>query len=60
MDTTREPQGFASAAVRMSNYRKLKPSPLEEMILFDHPGGRTRVEHSMRWLAAHREAAADG
>ena len=53
LDTAHEPYGFASAAMRISNYRKLEPSRLEEIIFFDHPSGRTRVERAMRWLADH-------
>lgn len=53
LDAAHEPHGFASAAMRIANYRKLEPSPLEEMLLFNHPSGRTRVERAMRWLAEH-------
>ncbi|MGE3179798.1 MAG: M48 family metallopeptidase [Vicinamibacterales bacterium] len=53
LDAAREPQGFAGAAMRISDYRKIAPSRLEEMVFFDHPSGRSRVERSMRWLAAH-------
>ena len=53
LDTAREPQGFAAVAMRISNYRKIAPSAIEEFIFFDHPSGRSRVERSMRWLAAH-------
>lgn len=58
LDSSREPHGFASAALRISNYRKLEPSALEEFIFFDHPSGRSRVERSMRWLADHPPAVA--
>ncbi len=58
LDIAREPYGFASAAMRIANYRKIEPSRLEEAILFDHPSGRTRVERAMRWLAAHPPAEA--
>ena len=53
LETAREPQGFASVAMRLSTYRKLEPGPLEEIIFYDHPSGRARVERSMRWLAEH-------
>ena len=53
LDVAREPHGFASVAMRLSTYRKLEPSALEEVIFFDHPSGRARVERSMRWLADH-------
>ena len=51
LDAAREPHGFASVAMRLSTYRKLEPGPLEEIIFYDHPSGRARVERSMRWLA---------
>ena len=57
LDAAREPHGFASAAMRISNYRKLEPSALEEFVFFDHPSGRSRVERSMRWLVRHPPAS---
>lgn len=56
LDQAREPYGFASAALRISNYRKLEPSALEESVFFDHPSGRTRIDRAMRWLAEHPPA----
>jgi STE24 endopeptidase len=53
LDAAREPHGFANVAMRLSTYRKLEPSALEEVIFFDHPSGRARVERAMRWLADH-------
>ncbi len=53
LDVAREPHGFASVAMRLSTYRKLEPSPLEEFIFYDHPSGRARVARAMRWLAEH-------
>lgn len=51
LNAAREPDGFAAVAMRLSAYRKLDPSPLEEAIFFDHPSGRTRVETAMTWKA---------
>jgi len=53
LDTAKEPNGFASVAMRLSNYRKLEPAALEEFIFYDHPSGRARVGRAMRWLAEH-------
>jgi len=36
--------------MRLGAHRKLEPSPLEEILFYDHPSGRRRVEMSMRWL----------
>jgi STE24 endopeptidase len=51
LNTSRQPDGFAQAALLLSEYRKLSPSPVEEFIFFDHPSGRTRIFSSMRWKA---------
>jgi STE24 endopeptidase len=53
LEAAREPHGFASVAMRLSTYRKLEPGALEELVFYDHPSGRARVERSMRWLADH-------
>ena len=53
LDAAREPHGFASVAMRLSTYRKLEPGSLEEVIFYDHPSGRARVERSMKWLKEH-------
>ena len=53
LDAAREPHGFASVAMRLATYRKLEPGRLEEIIFYDHPSGRARVERAMRWLAEH-------
>jgi STE24 endopeptidase len=53
LDTAREPDGFASVAMKLSEYRKIEPSPLEEALFFDHPSGRTRVRMAMDWKARH-------
>lgn len=51
LDTAREPDGFAKIAMRLSEYRKLEPSALEEAIFFTHPSGRNRVRMAMEWKA---------
>ncbi|MBV6418186.1 MAG: Protease HtpX [Steroidobacteraceae bacterium] len=53
LEAANEPQGFASVAMRLASYRKIEPGPIEEVIFYDHPSGRTRVERAMRWLAEH-------
>ena len=56
LDAAKEPHGFASVAMRLSTYRKLEPGSLEEVIFYDHPSGRVRVERAMRWLKDHPPA----
>jgi STE24 endopeptidase len=53
LNTARQPDGFAAAALQLSEYRKLDPGPWEEFIFYDHPSGRTRIWTAMRWKAAH-------
>ena len=53
LNAARQPDGFATIAIKLSEYRKLEPTPLEEFIFFDHPSGRTRVQSAMRWKAEH-------
>lgn len=54
--TASEPDGMAAVSLKLGEYRKLDPGPLEEMIFFDHPSGRTRIRMAMDWKAAHQNA----
>jgi len=51
LDVAREPDGFAQAAMRLSEYRKIEPGTLEEILFYDHPSGEARVRMSMEWKA---------
>lgn len=51
LNTSRQPDGFAQAAIHLGEYRKMSPGPLEEFIFFDHPSGRNRIYAAMRWKA---------
>ena len=53
VNAARQPDGFADAALHLSEYRKLDPSPLEEFVFFDHPSGRNRIHMMMVWKAEH-------
>lgn len=53
LNTAREPDGFAKAALKLAAYRKLEPGPLEEIIFYDHPSGRARIRMAMDWKAAN-------
>ncbi len=55
LHASREPDGFAEAALKLGEYRKLNPGPIEEWIFFDHPSGRARIHMSMTWKAEHLE-----
>jgi STE24 endopeptidase len=49
LNASREPDGFAEAALQLSEYRKMHPGPLEEFIFFDHPSGWNRIHRAMVW-----------
>ncbi|HET7552737.1 MAG TPA: M48 family metallopeptidase [Gemmatimonadaceae bacterium] len=51
LNAAREPDGFAMAALDLSEYRKMHPGPVEEFIFFDHPSGWNRIHRSMVWKA---------
>ena len=51
VNTSRQPDGFAQAAIHLGEYRKMSPGPVEEWIFFDHPSGRSRIYAAMRWKA---------
>lgn len=55
INASREPDAFASMAVKLGEYRKLDPAPWEEWIFYDHPSGRSRIEMAMRWKAENPE-----
>ncbi len=51
LNAARQPDGFAEAALKLSEYRKMEPVPIEEWIFYDHPSGATRIRTAMRWKA---------
>jgi STE24 endopeptidase len=51
LNTSRQPDGFAQAAIHLGEYRKMSPGPVEEWIFFDHPSGRHRIHDAMVWKA---------
>ena len=51
LNAAREADGFAEVGLKLSEYRKVNPGPVEEFILFDHPSPRSRILAAMRWKA---------
>jgi STE24 endopeptidase len=49
LNAARQPDGAAEAALKLSEYRKMEPGPIEEWIFYDHPSGATRIRTAMRW-----------
>lgn len=49
---SREPHGFAEAQLRLVEYRKADPGPIEEFVFFHHPSTRGRILDAMRYREA--------
>jgi STE24 endopeptidase len=52
LNLAREPHGAAEVDLKLTEYRKPDPTPLEEFVFFDHPSTRFRVHDAMRWREA--------
>ena len=59
INTSREPDGMAQASIKLGEYRKMDPGPVEEFVFFDHPSGRARIRMAMDWKAAHLPAGGE-
>ena len=57
LNAAQQPDGEANVDMMLGEYRKLDPSPVEELFFFDHPSGRTRITAAMRWKAEHPQSA---
>jgi STE24 endopeptidase len=55
LNAARQPDGFAQAAIHLGEYRKMRPSPLEEWVFFDHPSGFNRIHSAMAWKGENLE-----
>jgi STE24 endopeptidase len=51
LNSAREPDAMAEVFLMLSEYRKLKPGRLEEILFFTHPSGYNRILAAMRWKA---------
>lgn len=60
LNASRQPDGFAQAAIHLGEYRKMDPGPVEEWIFFDHPSGRNRIHDAMQWKAENLELFQNG
>lgn len=56
LNAAREPDGFAQAALHLSEYRKMRPGPIEEVLFYDHPSGWNRIHRAMIWKAENPDA----
>ncbi len=54
LNAAREPDGSAQVDLKLGQYRKLDPGPVEEFIFFDHPSGHTRILDAMDWKSQNQ------
>jgi STE24 endopeptidase len=59
LNAARQPDGEALIDLKLGDYRKLDPGPVEEFVFFDHPSGRARIHAAMRWKAEHLRAVTE-
>ena len=52
LNLAREPHGEAEVDLKLTEYRKPDPGPIEEFVFFDHPGTRHRIHDAMQWREA--------
>ena len=57
INASRQPDGFAQAAIHLAEYRKMSPGPIEEWMFYDHPSGRRRIHDAMQWKAENQHVA---
>jgi STE24 endopeptidase len=49
LNLAREPHGEAEVLLKLTEYRKPDPGPVEEIVFYTHPGTRTRIFNAMQW-----------
>jgi STE24 endopeptidase len=54
LNAARQPDASAQVDLKLGQYRKLDPTPLEEFIFFDHPSGHTRILDAMNWKSQNK------
>ncbi len=52
LNLARDPHGEAEVDLKLTEYRKPDPGPIEEFVFFDHPGTRHRIHDAMQWREA--------
>jgi len=57
LNAGQQPDGEAEVDLKLGEYRKLDPGPIEEFLFFDHPSGRTRITAAMHRKAEHLPGA---
>jgi STE24 endopeptidase len=51
LNAVRKPDAFALVDLKLVEYRKVDPGPIEEFLFYDHPSPRARIYQAMQWKA---------
>jgi len=51
LNAVRAPDAFALVDLKLVEYRKVDPGPIEEFLFYDHPSPRARIYQAMQWKA---------
>ena len=60
LNAARQPDGSAQIDLKLGQYRKLEPGPVEEFLFFDHPSGYVRIHAAMLWKSENAKAIKAG
>jgi STE24 endopeptidase len=52
LNAARQPDASALVDLKLVEYRKVDPGPIEEFLFYDHPSPRKRIYQAMEWKAA--------
>lgn len=59
LNAARQPDGFSTIILKLGEYRKVDPGPLEEWLFYDHPSAKNRILMAMRWKAENLDGSFD-
>jgi Zn-dependent protease with chaperone function len=51
LNAARQPDASALVDLKLVEYRKVDPGPIEEFLFYDHPSPRNRIYQAMEWKA---------
>lgn len=51
LDLARKPDGLAEFMIQDADIARLRPTPLDVILFYDHPSDADRIAHAMRWRA---------
>jgi STE24 endopeptidase len=59
LNAARQPDGEAQIDLKLGQYRKMEPGPVEEFLFFDHPSGYVRIRAAMLWKSENEHIVSE-